>query len=104
MLNFLSKHKDRIIHELGSWISLFFSFMVGDGYHVLLSLYNGDYSDATILGLRFIIIQSIVKTILIHMFPQLFPLYQKGKGILPPSPSKTEKNTSPQIDAPRDEI
>lgn len=77
------KHKDWFIHEVGAWVTTIITFATADGVDILIALYNGDFSDATMMGLRYLIIRSIVKAILIKLLPELFPLYQKNVGILP---------------------
>lgn len=83
LTEFWKKHKDRIIHEVGFWLTLAIGFMASDGADVLISLYKGDYSDGVLSAFRMLIITSLVKAVLVVIFPQLFPLYQKDKGILP---------------------
>lgn len=92
---FWENHKVKIIHELGFWLTLAIGFIASDGADVIIALYHGDLSDATLTGLRTLIITSLVKAVLIMLFPQLFPLYRKNEGILPAKePAKQEVNVS----------
>lgn len=93
--DFILKHKDRIIHEVGFWVTIAIGFMASDGADVLISLYKGDYSESVMMGFRMLIITSAVKAVLVLMFPSLFPLYQKDKGILP---AKTKEDDKPEAD------
>lgn len=92
--DFLIKNKDQIIHEVGFWLTLAIGFMASDGADILLSLYHGDFSDGVLGGFRMLVITSLVKAVLVVMFPALFPLYQKDKGILPASTTEDDKPES----------
>lgn len=83
MINFFQKNKYAIIHEIGSWVTTISSFIITDGLQVLTALYNGDYSMGTLLALKFLIIKSIIRAVLIKLAPSLFPLYRKNLGVLP---------------------
>lgn len=81
---FWANNKAKIIHELGFWITLVLGFIASDGMHILVALYKGDFSEAVLSGLATLITTSIVKAVLVMVFPALFPLYRKDEGILPP--------------------
>lgn len=91
---FWQKNKDRIIHEVGFWLTLAVGFVASDGADVLISLYHGDFSDGVLLAFRTLLITSLVKAVMVVIFPALFPLYQKDKGILP----ATTEDDKPEAD------
>lgn len=86
------KYKDRIIHEFGFWLTLALGFAAADGADTLIALYNGDFSESVLGGLRMLLLSSIVKAVLVMVAPALFPLYRKDKGILPANSEPTEDN------------
>lgn len=77
-------NKARIIHELGLWISIFLGFIATQGHEILTQIYLGDYSYETLKALKILVFTSLISSILIRIFPNLFPLYRKDEGILPP--------------------
>lgn len=80
---FWVKHRVRIVHEMGLWLTLVYSFVIGDGAHLLLKIYAGEYIEALPSAIFFLITTSAVKAALVKFAPSLFPLYQKGEGIIP---------------------
>lgn len=79
---FWQNNKVKIIHMIGFWVTLALGFMATDGADVLLALYGGDFSDTIVTDLRRLIMTTLVKVILVLVFPALFPLYKKGNGII----------------------
>lgn len=80
---FWLNNKVKIIHLAGFWLTLALGFMMTDGADVLMSLYKGDFSDTVVMDLRRLIMTTLVKVLLVLLFPRLFPLYRKDEGILP---------------------
>lgn len=60
-------------------VSLFLTFLSVDGIHLLVGLYNWDWTVVTVDAVILLVNRSIVKTVLTLLFPAVFPQMKPEK-------------------------
>jgi len=64
--------KNKIINELRSFFTTFIAVFVVEAGAILLQIYDGVWTQVVFVSLGMAVARSVVKSILILLFPQLF--------------------------------